>query len=402
MPKTAAAKREWFKITNVAEQNKAKILLYGYIGASNKPRYDYWSDAMTDGEAGTVREFQQQLDAIPAAMPLDVFIASEGGNAWDALAMHNMLARREGPVNVIIDGFAFSSATLIAMAGDTIQMPQNALLMIHEASWVAIGTKSAMQAAFQSLETMDAAIAKSYAAKSGGKAEDFLELMKAETWMDGDEAKRLGLVDVVTASQSITAHFDLGQFEKMPTNFRARFDTSNNPNPQTPPNPQNSNKPSVMLRPRTPLFQAATDNPAAGGGAPTAAAPAAAPTANAPAPVVTPPAAAPAAAAPVVAPTAAAAPAAAAPAAPLTLADITAAVTNAITPLQQQIASQATEITNLQRLQNAGVPAATQGAPAITNAQPTPETGTPKAAAGDTPRERTVNALKSLPVFGTK
>lgn len=363
MPKSAAAKREWFKITNLAEKQSAEILLYGYIGTSDKPRYDYWSGNMTDGEAGTVREFQQHLDAIPADRPVTVRIASEGGNAWDALAMHNMLARRAGPVNVVIDGFAFSAATLVAMAGDQIEMPQNALMMIHEAEWVAVGNKRAMESAVQSLNVMDTAIAKSYAGKSGKKPEDFLTLMAAETWMDGDQAKALGLVDVVTAAQTITAHFDVNRFEKMPQNFRARFDTRANPNPQ--PQPNNTVEP--MLRPRTPLFNAAVDPAApaapAGGAAPTNA-PANPPANPAPPPAVTPP------------PPAASAPTnVAQPPPAFTLADITNAISTAVKPLQDKLDAQQTEITNLRNLHSGGAAAAAQGAPPVSNAQPGAQPG---------------------------
>lgn len=400
MPKAAAAKREWFRVTNLAERASAEILLYGYIGYSNKPQYDWWTGNMIDGEAGTVREFQQQLDAIAADRPVLVRIASEGGNAWDALAMHNMLARRAGPVNVIIDGFAFSAATLVAMAGDTIEMPQNALMMIHEAEWTAIGNKHAMQSAVQSLEVMDTAIAKSYAGKSGKPAEDFLALMQAETWMDGDQAKALGLVDVVTAAQTITAHVDVSRFPKMPTNFRSRFDNPSPANSSASPLAQPNNTVEPMLRLRTPLFNAATDTPPAGGsGAP--AAPAAS-AATAPA-AVAQPTNAPTTPPPAVVPPVAVNPPqpvntpAEPAAASLTMQDITNAVAAAIAPLQSQLAAQQTEITNLRQLQTSGVVTASQGAAPIASAA-APENN----AAAQTPRGRAVAAFAQMPIFATK
>lgn len=371
MPKTVAAKREWFKITNLAEKANAEILLYGYIGASNKPQYDWWTGNMTDGDAGTVREFQQQLEAIPVDRPVTVRIASEGGNAWDALAMHNMLSRRSGPVNCVIDGFAFSAATLVAMAADTIEMPQNALMMIHEAEWIAVGNRHAMKAAEQSLEVMDNAIAKSYAHKAGGKPEDFRPLMEAETWMDGDEAKRLGLVDVVTSAQSITAHLSDDIASRIPPQHRASFDTARQSSSRQQA-PQNSN-PNVMLRPRTPLFNAATDSPGSGGSTatqtppPGQTPPAATNAGNpqTPPPVVTPP---PTAQAPVVPPTASAQ--GAAPT--FTLADVTNAVNQAVAPLMERV-------TNLEALRTNGSAEASQGAPPVTNVQTPSPDGQPQA-----------------------
>ncbi len=388
MPKTAAAKREWFRMTNLAEKTSAEILLYGYIGASNQPRYDYWSGSEVDGEAGTVREFQQQLDAIPADRPVDVRIASEGGNAWDALAMHNMLARRAGAVNVFIDGFAFSAATLIAMAGDTITMPQNALMMIHNAEWIAVGDKSDMQSAVQSLQVMDNAIAKSYAGKSGKKPEDFLPLMEAETWMDGDEAKSLGLVDVVTSAQTITAHLSGDIAKRIPAQHRNRFDTRTTPTPQ----PTNTHPPDVMLRPRTPLFNAVVDTPPIGGGA----APVAAPVTNTPAvatpggPVVTPP------------PTNTPVAAPAQPAAAFTLADITNAITTAVKPLQDKLDAQQQEITNLRQVHTSGAATAAQGAPPVSNAAPTAAPCSPAAAERPTAEQMTKMTACQLIALGRK
>lgn len=363
MPKSAAAKRQWFQMTAAADGQQHEISLYGYIGESKEPQYDYYYGEVIEGEAGTLKEFQEQLAKIPDVSPIRLRIASEGGNAWVALAMHNMLASRKGAITCVIDGFAFSSASLIAMAADKIEMPQNAMMMIHCADWTVSGNRKDMESAVQSLSVMDSAMAKSYAAKAGKKPEDFLPLMEAETWLDGDQAKALGLVDVVTSAKTMTAHVSPDRFPKMPVAFRSHFDTPTNPNP--------AHKPQAtvetMLRPRTPLFNAAVD-PAA------PAAPAAPAGGAAPAPAA-PTAAAPAA--PV-----AAAPAAPAAAAPLTLADIQTAMTAAMKPLQEKLDAQQAEITNLRQVHSSGAATAAQGAPPVSSAAPA---AAPTAAAVERP-----------------
>ena len=92
------------------------MLIYGEIGA-------YGISA---------KGFLAELGALPVDAAIDLRLNSPGGSVFDAVAIHNALARHAGIVTVWIDGIAASAASYVAMAGDEIVIPENALLMIHD------------------------------------------------------------------------------------------------------------------------------------------------------------------------------------------------------------------------------------------------------------------------------
>jgi ATP-dependent Clp protease protease subunit len=62
---------------------------------------------------------------------INLYVNSPGGSVFEGIAIHNMLKRHKAKVNVHVDALAASIASVIAMAGDTIFMPKNSMLMIH-------------------------------------------------------------------------------------------------------------------------------------------------------------------------------------------------------------------------------------------------------------------------------
>ena len=113
------------------EGERAALYLYGEISTES-----WWGDEVTP------KEFKEDLDACSG--PLDVHINSGGGEVFAGQAIYNMLKRYDGDVTVYIDGLAASIASVIAMAGDRIVMPANALLMIHNAWTYGAGNRRRM------------------------------------------------------------------------------------------------------------------------------------------------------------------------------------------------------------------------------------------------------------------
>lgn len=60
-----------------------------------------------------------------------------------------------------------SAASVVAMAGDTVQMSPVAMLMIHDPSTVAMGNTKDMEKAIEVLTEVKESIINAYAAKSG-------------------------------------------------------------------------------------------------------------------------------------------------------------------------------------------------------------------------------------------
>ena len=115
-----------------------------------------------------------------------------------------------------IDGIAASAAAYVAMAGDTVVMPENAFLMIHDPAGLVMGTAADMRAMAEALDKIAAASSRGYAAKSGRSEDEIAAWMAAETWFDAAEALAAGFADRVAEPVRIAAHFDIGRFRNAP------------------------------------------------------------------------------------------------------------------------------------------------------------------------------------------
>lgn len=182
-----------------------EIAIYEQIGA------DYWS-----GEGVGAKDFADALKTVPKGTEIVVRINSPGGNVHDGMAIHSLLAERRANVVVKVDGVAASIASVIALAGRTLEMPANALLMIHDPSGYAGGTADDFRKYAEALDKHRDAILAVYANKTGKTSEVLKQLMKEETWMTGQDAKDEGFADTVTEQISLQARFDFSGCTRVP------------------------------------------------------------------------------------------------------------------------------------------------------------------------------------------
>lgn len=191
--------RTWYSMKKAGDKS-AEILIYDQIGA------DPWT-----GEGLTAKDFAKAVRALGSVQTLTVRINSPGGDVFDGLAIHNTLKRHAAKVNVRVDGIAASPATLIAMAGDTITVPDNAFLLIQSPTGYQVGTADDMLAMAAELERLNTAFAETYAGRSGGRMtiERARALMKEDRLMPAAEARELGLADVVAEPVRMAAAFDM-------------------------------------------------------------------------------------------------------------------------------------------------------------------------------------------------
>lgn len=182
--------------------------------------FDAGAEASIYDEIGaygvSAKDFIAELGALPAATPIELRLNSPGGSVFDAVAIYNALKRHDGNVTVTIDGIAASAASYVAMAGDAVVMPENAFLMIHDPSGLAIGTAADMRAMAEALDKIGASLVRGYAAKSGKPGEEIAALMAAETWFDAAEALAAGFADRLAEPVRIAAQFDIGRFRNAP------------------------------------------------------------------------------------------------------------------------------------------------------------------------------------------
>ncbi|AUX97027.1 head maturation protease, ClpP-related [Salmonella enterica] len=158
---------------------------------------DYW------GEGITAKRIAGALRAMNGA-DVTVNINSPGGDMFEGLAIYNLLREYEGHVTVKVLGIAASAASVIAMAGDDIQIGRGAFLMIHNCWVVAMGNRHDFAELSASLEPFDNAMADIYAARSGLDMATVQKLMDAESYIGGSDAVEKGLADSLLSADAVS------------------------------------------------------------------------------------------------------------------------------------------------------------------------------------------------------
>ena len=149
----------------------------------------FWGDEITP------QMFRDELNA--GEGDVTVWINSPGGNVFAAAEIYTMLKDYKGNITVKIDAIAASAASVVAMAGDVVQMSPVAMLMIHDPSTVAMGNTKDMEKAIEVLNEVKESIINAYASKSGLSHARIANLMSNETWMNAKKAVELGFADEV-------------------------------------------------------------------------------------------------------------------------------------------------------------------------------------------------------------
>lgn len=164
---------------------KGDVIANDYADVYDWFGYDYVSpQTVADGLA----------DAKPGE-EVAVDINSGGGSVFAASEIYSLLQDYAGPVTINIQGLAASAASVIAMAGDTINMSPTAQIMIHKASTATIGNADDLAHDSEVLSTTDRSIASAYEAKTGLDEGTILQMMSKETWMDAKTALDKGFAD---------------------------------------------------------------------------------------------------------------------------------------------------------------------------------------------------------------
>ena len=176
----------------------------------------------------TALDFSKELKALGGVRTLNVFVNSPGGSVFDGVAIFNQLKRHSARVSVHIDGIAASIASVIAMAGDEINIAENGFIMIHEPWSIEGGTARDFRKVADQLDKINDTIINTYASRTGTPENAIADLMANETWLNATEALEFGFVDQITADVAIAAHFDLSQFQNVPEDA-AKLDLANNP-----------------------------------------------------------------------------------------------------------------------------------------------------------------------------
>jgi len=194
----------WYEFKASAKKGTAEITIYDVIGGS------YWDEGVTG------KGFVKDLAALPDHDTLNIYINSLGGSIYDGQLIYNALMRHKAHKVVHIDGLAASMASVIAMVGDEVIMPGNALMMIHDPLTVAIGNAADMRETANVLDKYKLALIPAYREKTGLDDKEISDMMSAETWMDADTAVEKGFADRKTEDVAVAAIHDVSMFKNAP------------------------------------------------------------------------------------------------------------------------------------------------------------------------------------------
>ena len=192
-----------------ANNSKAEIYLYEPIG-------QMWDTGIT------AKAFQKILEPHKNATELNIYINSPGGNVFDGIAIHNMIAQHSAKKKIMhVDGLAASIASVILMAGSERRIAKNAMVMIHNPSGMAGGTAADLRKVADSLDKVRDVLVNSYVGKTKQTPKAIQAWMDDETWMDSADALARGFVTEITEAEAIEAKFPaLQNFAKVPPQLK--------------------------------------------------------------------------------------------------------------------------------------------------------------------------------------
>lgn len=169
-----------------------EIGIFGTIGS------DVWDEDVTS------KRIAAALRRIGADNPVTVNVNSPGGHLDEGVAIYNLLREHRGDVTVKVVGIAASAASIIAMAGDRIEIGRAAFLMIHNTWAMAIGNRNDFRDFAAYLEPFDLAMADVYAARTEIDTAEISALMDAETWIGGSRAVEDGWADALLPADQVS------------------------------------------------------------------------------------------------------------------------------------------------------------------------------------------------------
>lgn len=203
-----------------------ELMIYGDIvdqtTLSMMEGYGYPTDGFVSALA-----VKKQIDSARNFKRIALRINSPGGDAFEGTAIYNLIRSQRKPVDVFVDGVAASSASIVAMAGDTITMGVNSMMMIHNAWCGCMGDATEMRKTADILDKVSGSIRETYVHRTGKSDRAVKALMDAETWMSADDCLREGFATSIAERDEDQAALaqargfrSLDRFAKTPRTLR--------------------------------------------------------------------------------------------------------------------------------------------------------------------------------------
>lgn len=236
-PLMSAPEKNWFQMKATSETS-ADIYIYDEIGM--------WGIS--------ARRFTESLIALGNINHINLHIHSPGGEVFEGIAIYNQLKNHNATITVYIDGLAASMASVIAMVGDEVIMPTNAMLMIHKPWGVSAGDANDMRDYADLLDKVENVLIPAYMEKTGKTKEEIEAMLGEETWLTAEECVEHGfantIIEPIKAMASLSSK-RIEDFKSMPNSLKNTLKNSlTNPRNTTAPvadpapqNPTNTQQP---------------------------------------------------------------------------------------------------------------------------------------------------------------
>ena len=172
-----------FDIRNQSD-NSADIYFYGDILSNESEAWSY-DDVIPSDVVRQLAELKGK--------DVNIHISSAGGSVFGGMVIYNSINSLNCYKTVYIDSCACSIASVIAMAGDRIVMPNNSMLMIHPAFCSCCTNAEGMRKQAELLEKVDEQILNIYKTRlrDDYDVEDLKALIKAESWLTAKECAEI-------------------------------------------------------------------------------------------------------------------------------------------------------------------------------------------------------------------
>lgn len=212
--------KKFWEVKNSTEKNIGEIYIYGEIVS-----YKWYE------EDTTAKSFKEDLDTLGEIDTLNVYINSPGGSVFQGQAIVSILKRCKAEINIHVDGVAASIASVIAMAGSTVYMPSNTMMMIHNPWTFTYGNAKDLRKQADDLDKIRESLITMYLDKTGDKMDrdTLLDLMDNETWLTAQECFDYGLCDVLEEEQEIEAYLNPGMLARYKNTPKELLNTVRNP-----------------------------------------------------------------------------------------------------------------------------------------------------------------------------
>ncbi|GDO96256.1 ClpP-like prohead protease/major capsid protein fusion protein [Escherichia coli] len=205
-PKASMKNKSWFRM-QAGGPGDADIYIYDEIG--------FWGV--------TAKQFISDLNALGDITHINLHINSPGGDVFEGIAIFNALKTHGASITVYVDGVAASMASVIAMVGNPVIMPENTFMMIHKPFGFTGGDAEDMRTYADLLDKVEAVLLPAYAQKTGKTTDEIAAMLADETWMSGAECLAHGFADQVTPAVEAMACIQskrTEEFKKMPESIR--------------------------------------------------------------------------------------------------------------------------------------------------------------------------------------